>query len=444
METKKFKINSSFDSYLSSNLSRFLSECGEEEQKPPIEIEINSGGGDVMAGNSMIGAMIEYTGDKYAKIEGVCASMAAIFAICSFKKENISMRSNAVFMTHGARKSSGFEQQTEQSMSDDLALIKIINSNFCDALMKKTGLTMDECKAKFLDGNKFFSAQECLDMGLIGEILPSVISFEMPKMAANESSFGELISEINLKLTNMSELKDKIEVVEKVETIETTKEFTANASEQIAVISELSKRVESMQFQNELARKTSEESIIALANFKTNAEAEKVDIQRLVDAQKSEIQAHIVKRDEILTKNKNLVNRMLIERQFAAVNQSNGVVLSAEQIESLTDSFFNLNSVDASGEQIKIVSKVTNAEIKDTLKTICTTFAAHQLPVVFGILKGNGFQSSFGASVKIDTSEKDRQLEIDKFDAEWRASNPITNKIGSAVYSAAYSEKFPK
>jgi hypothetical protein len=144
--------------------------------------------------------------------------------------------------------------------------------------------------------------------------------------------------------------------------------------------------------------------------------------------------------------------RMIVEREFAAINQTNGIHLSASDIETLTRNFFALNAVEkhtieANGEKVDriVVKAVSTGKTYDEsmgLSRICQDFAALERPALFARISGNGYQSGNGFNAKPVKSDDEVEKEKNAFDAQWRLDNPIVNKIGSKTYIDAFNAKF--
>lgn len=135
-----------------------------------IHLRLNTPGGDVFQGMSIISAMLSMNTPVYTHVDGVVASMGALIAV---KGDRVYMMDFAKLMIHDAF-FSGVEE-SELTPKQRKMLSKIID-------MTREVLTvrgMDEERiAKLMKAETWFSAEEAKEAGLCDEIVASSRKFQ--------------------------------------------------------------------------------------------------------------------------------------------------------------------------------------------------------------------------------------------------------------------------
>lgn len=129
------------------------------EGKEQITIRINSYGGSVAEGWMILAAMQRSQAQITAVIDGIAASIAGIIAIAA---DYTIMADYALFMTH--RASSMSEEPDQDKLDKFTEAIKVI-------FMKRLNKSADEVSAFFGDSDRWLSATEALEHGLINEVI---------------------------------------------------------------------------------------------------------------------------------------------------------------------------------------------------------------------------------------------------------------------------------
>jgi len=131
-----------------------------------INIYINSGGGSVSGGNSIIDVMEMITASVSTVNMGTCASMAAVILACGEKEKRRALKRSRT-MIHQI--SGGLEGDfTEMSIQIEEA--KKVRNSLYDLLAEKTGKTFKQIE-KDCDRDYFMSAEEAKKYGLIDTVL---------------------------------------------------------------------------------------------------------------------------------------------------------------------------------------------------------------------------------------------------------------------------------
>lgn len=179
-----------------ANEMRFLESFCEK-----ITVRINSEGGSVIDGYSVVSSLINCKVPVTTVNEGLAASTAGFCYMCGSTKK---MRSHAILMFHSA------------SGSDDKALINMVNGSICEILSQNSGKDKDY----FLDlmnkkKDTYLSASDKDDLDFIiqnkfaDEILPSKHKLKINK-AMNLSELALIYNKINKP--KMENIKNKLKL----------------------------------------------------------------------------------------------------------------------------------------------------------------------------------------------------------------------------------------
>lgn len=162
----------------------------------PLNIYINSNGGEVFEGFAIYNIIKRYNGYKTVYIDGLAASIASVIALAGNK---VVMPKASMMMIHNA---SGFCMGNAEEMKKVVNALEQINEVIRDVYKAKTNLD-DETLKKLMDEETFMTANECLEYGFADEI-----SEEEPKTVTNDMN-ALYNSMLNLK----NELEEKIEAL---------------------------------------------------------------------------------------------------------------------------------------------------------------------------------------------------------------------------------------
>lgn len=129
----------------------------------PINIRINSGGGDVFAGCEIYNALREYRGDVNTIIEGLAGSIASVIAMAGKCK----MSTLAEIMIHNVSTDASGDYR---DMEHTAEVLKKTNKLIANSYMIKTGMSEKEVFA-MMDKETWLTADEAKEMGFVDEIL---------------------------------------------------------------------------------------------------------------------------------------------------------------------------------------------------------------------------------------------------------------------------------
>jgi len=255
----------------------FISEI-KDLKDMPINIRINSLGGDVFDGMAMYNVIKRREAKTTVYIEGIAASIATIIALGA---DEVVMAENSLFMIHNAWGGTSGEAKDMRKTAETLDKI---TSELTDIYVKKTGLSYDAL-AEMMDEESWLNAQEAFDLGFIDTISDSIkvaAKYDVSKFKniTQEEIKNKLSININnKKMTN--ELKDwfNSKVEEIVASVKGEVKVSADVAEQTAITvnlgdnEEITNKISEFEAKNiELSNKMSlleEELVSAKGNNET-------------------------------------------------------------------------------------------------------------------------------------------------------------------------------
>ena len=170
-----------------------------------VEVEINSGGGDLYEGSEIYSLLMGYKADVVVKIIGIAASAASIIAMAGKK---IMMSPTAQLMIHNVW---SYAEGDYREFEKESQVLKSHNESVVNAYMLKTGLAKEEL-LQLMNNETYFNAREAKEKGLIDEIM-----FDKSKMIAASFKSNMIQPEIIQKMRTMlnkqqTDNSDKINV----------------------------------------------------------------------------------------------------------------------------------------------------------------------------------------------------------------------------------------
>ncbi|MGI6079290.1 MAG: head maturation protease, ClpP-related, partial [Fastidiosipilaceae bacterium] len=155
-----------------------------------LEVEINSGGGNVFAGSEIYTALRSYKGNVTVKIVGLAASAASVIAMAGKK---VIMSPTAQMMIHNVN---SYAEGDYREMEHTAEILKSANDTIANAYRLKTGKTQKEL-LRLMDNETWMTAEKAKEHGFIDEIM-----FEDLQLAASTSYSGLLPPEVISKIRN--------------------------------------------------------------------------------------------------------------------------------------------------------------------------------------------------------------------------------------------------
>ena len=213
-----------------------------------INIRINSIGGSVADGLSIVSAILNSEIPCNTYIDGMAYSMAGVIAICGAKKY---MADYGTFMMHNAN-----------GVSDE-EVLNLITNSLAKIFERNTNLTMDKCK-DLMNKETWMSADECMNLGIIDEIVVT-----KQKSIAMNSNIFELQNIYNkilnktenkmIKLTELLKLSNEASEDAIVEAVNAKSETIANLE---AKIGELTNELNALKESNEAAENAAKVELV--------------------------------------------------------------------------------------------------------------------------------------------------------------------------------------
>lgn len=129
-----------------------------------LEVEINSGGGDVFAGSEIYTALKSYRGNVTTKIVGLAASAASVIAMAG---NNILMSPTGQMMIHNVSTRSSGDYRDMQHTAE---VLKNANTTIANAYRLKTGMNEADLLA-MMNKETWLTPQQALENKFIDEIM---------------------------------------------------------------------------------------------------------------------------------------------------------------------------------------------------------------------------------------------------------------------------------
>ena len=132
-----------------------------------LTVEVNSAGGDVMAGLGMYNMLRNSGKTITTRVTGVAASIASIVMLAGDKRE---MPSNAFAMVHSV-KSGAFG--TEEELHEQADVVGKVQASLRNIYVARMGIDEDKAK-EIMAKDTWLTAEECLEMGFVTAIVDPV------------------------------------------------------------------------------------------------------------------------------------------------------------------------------------------------------------------------------------------------------------------------------
>lgn len=181
------------------------------DNNEPLDVEVNSGGGDVFSGSEIYTALRSYQGNVNVNIVGIAGSAASVIAMAGNK---VSISPTAQIMIHNVSGGAAGDYREHNKVSE---ILQKGNNSIASAYMAKTGKDLDEL-LNLMNEETWLTAEEAKEQGFADEIMFS--NDKAPNMVASASPV--IPQDVIERLTNamkpnfsLDELADK--VTEKIE-----------------------------------------------------------------------------------------------------------------------------------------------------------------------------------------------------------------------------------
>jgi len=137
-----------------------------------IRIIINSPGGECFAGAAIYNALLQYSGRKTVRVDGVAASMASVIAMVG---DNIQMSPGSTMMIH---RPSVMAWGNIKNLEKAIKMLEALEETMIPIYEERTGLSKDEIFT-LLDEETWMSPEKAVELGFAD----SVVVVEKPEQA---------------------------------------------------------------------------------------------------------------------------------------------------------------------------------------------------------------------------------------------------------------------
>lgn len=163
---------------------------------------VNSGGGDVFAGNEISYLISQYKGKTTADIVGIAASIATVIC-CGADK--VRATAGAQYMIHNV---SGGARGDYHAMDKASEILVNANRTISNTYRLKTGMSEKELLA-LMDKETWLDAVKAKEYGFVDEIIGDNGTLSAPKSLYNNASFVNILSdEVKQKLRDTIKCPD--------------------------------------------------------------------------------------------------------------------------------------------------------------------------------------------------------------------------------------------
>lgn len=180
----------------------------EEELKnannKPLNIHINSNGGEVFEGFTIYNLIKGYSGQTTVYVDGLAASIASVIALAGDK---VIMNKASMFMIHNA---SGGCYGNAEEMKKVVEALEKINSVIKDIYVAKTGLSIEKL-TELMDNETFMTPSECLEYGFCDEVIDEEPTSQSQKITTE--SMENLRNTIEKKIKDFKDLRSALSFV---------------------------------------------------------------------------------------------------------------------------------------------------------------------------------------------------------------------------------------
>jgi ATP-dependent Clp endopeptidase proteolytic subunit ClpP len=196
---------------------QIVNEIAKVEANAPINLRINSAGGDVFEGIAIYNSLKKHQGTVTVEIEGLAASMASVIMLAG---DNISASDNSLIMIHNPNV--GIQGESKD-LTKKAELLDKIKDQMVGIYSAKTGIDTEQIE-QMMDSETWLTAVEAQELGFVNNVGEAIkisavnditVFNNVPKWAKNTYSNkpnNSLFNEIGDMLMS---LKDKITGVEK-------------------------------------------------------------------------------------------------------------------------------------------------------------------------------------------------------------------------------------
>lgn len=182
-----------------------------QERCKNIEVRINSIGGSVIDGYSIVSAILNSKVPCNTFIDGLAASIAGVIAVAGKK---CSMMDYGTLMMHNA------------SGSEDKAMLDLVNGTICTILSNRTSKSDEDIK-NMMQQETWLCAKDALSMGIVDEIISSNKKIKVKKESLSNMAliYNQLINPKKMeKVLNILSVTNEDDAVIAIEAVKAENE----------------------------------------------------------------------------------------------------------------------------------------------------------------------------------------------------------------------------
>ncbi len=207
LESATLNIFDNIDSAWGVNANDIEEELKNANNKP-LNIHINSNGGEVFEGFAIYNLIKGYSGQTIVYVDGLAASIASVIALAGDK---VVMNKASMFMIHNA---SGGCYGNAEEMKKVVEALEKINSVIKDIYVAKTGLSIEKL-TELMDNETFMTPSECLEYGFCDEVVDEEPTSQNQEITTK--SMEDLRNTIEKKIKDFKDLRSAMSIVDSKE-----------------------------------------------------------------------------------------------------------------------------------------------------------------------------------------------------------------------------------
>ncbi|HFR3976720.1 TPA: head maturation protease, ClpP-related [Streptococcus suis] len=196
------------------------------DDNQPVEVIINSGGGDVYAGSEIYTMLRSYPGQVTVKVVGIAASAASVIAMAG---DVVEISPTAQLMIHNV--STGIYGD-HNALRNEAEVLEGFNQSIANSYMAKTGLSQEDL-LELMDKTTWFTAEKAVEYGFADKVmfeesapqfvasLDNIVPSDVIEKFANlvnqkqEIDYDKIVDIVVSKMENTSQKTDEVKEVPK-------------------------------------------------------------------------------------------------------------------------------------------------------------------------------------------------------------------------------------
>ena len=147
-----------------SNRAKDFAKTLDELSPKPLDIRIDSAGGDVYEGFAIASAIQRYEGETHVYIDGMAASAASYIALMA---DYVTMNDYAVLMIHNAWTVTAGNRH---ELLDMAARLESLDATIAGVIAARSALTLEEVR-EAMDAETWYTADDALAAGMVNEVI---------------------------------------------------------------------------------------------------------------------------------------------------------------------------------------------------------------------------------------------------------------------------------